>query len=64
MVPSGYHWREAIEGYLAEQRGAELDRRILEGYLRQPPDELAGEWGARASIGAEPWEQPTSREGV
>ncbi len=56
--------REAIEGYLAEQRGAELDRRIVEGYLRQPPDELADEWGARASIAAEPWEQPPSGEGV
>ena len=47
--------REAIERYLAADREAELDRRIVEGYERQPPDDIWGEQAAARMIAAEPW---------
>lgn len=48
--------RDAIDGYLADDREAELDARIVDGYTRLPPDEdLGAAWAARASIQAEPW---------
>jgi len=50
--------RAAIEMYLAGDREAELDRLIVDGYRRVPPDEdIAGGWAARASIEAEPWRE-------
>jgi Arc/MetJ-type ribon-helix-helix transcriptional regulator len=47
--------REAIERYLASGREAEIDRLIVEGYTRQPPDELWGEEAAKRMIATEPW---------
>lgn len=50
--------REALEHYLRDERKAEIDRRILEGYRRLPqtPDEdLWAETAAREAIRAEPW---------
>lgn len=51
--------RDALSRYLSDDPDAEIDRRIVAAYTRQPqtPDELAlAELGARAMIGAEPWE--------
>jgi len=50
--------REAIERYLAEQREETIDRAIVEGYTRQPSEDLGAEWAARASIAAENWDRP------
>lgn len=52
--------REAIAGYLAGDREAEIDRQIVEAYTRRPQEDLLGgaEWAARRSIAAEPWETP------
>jgi metal-responsive CopG/Arc/MetJ family transcriptional regulator len=48
--------REAVSGYLAADREAEIDRQIVEAYTRRPQEDLLGaEWAARASIAAEPW---------
>jgi metal-responsive CopG/Arc/MetJ family transcriptional regulator len=47
--------REAIERYLADDREAELDRLIVEGYTRLPPDDIWGDEPARRVIAAEPW---------
>jgi Arc/MetJ-type ribon-helix-helix transcriptional regulator len=48
--------RAAIEMYLAGGREAELDRLLVDGYTRIPPDEdLGASWAAGASIEAEPW---------
>jgi metal-responsive CopG/Arc/MetJ family transcriptional regulator len=47
--------REAVSGYLAEGREAEIDRLIVEAYTRQPQHELGAEWAARRSIADEPW---------
>lgn len=49
--------REAIAGYLTEDPEADIDRRIVEGYTRQPPEDLGAEWAARASISAESWDE-------
>jgi Arc/MetJ-type ribon-helix-helix transcriptional regulator len=49
--------REAIELHLAGHREAELDRRIIDGYRRMPPEDIWGD-GAEAAarmIAAEPW---------
>jgi Arc/MetJ-type ribon-helix-helix transcriptional regulator len=49
--------REALTDYLAGDREAELDRRLVEGYTRQPQEDLLGaKWAARALIENEPWE--------
>jgi Arc/MetJ-type ribon-helix-helix transcriptional regulator len=48
--------REAVERYLAADREAEIDRLIVEGYRRRPPDDLWGEQIARDLIAEEPWE--------
>jgi hypothetical protein len=48
--------REAVTGYLAADREAEIDRRIVEAYTRQPQEDVGAEWAARRSIAAEPWE--------
>ncbi|MGI8506419.1 MAG: CopG family ribbon-helix-helix protein [Solirubrobacteraceae bacterium] len=50
--------REAVAGYLAADPEADLDRRIVEAYTRQPPENLGADWAARASIMAENWDQP------
>jgi metal-responsive CopG/Arc/MetJ family transcriptional regulator len=49
--------REAVAIYLAGDREADTDRRILDAYARQPQEDLTGaESAARAIIAAEPWE--------
>jgi metal-responsive CopG/Arc/MetJ family transcriptional regulator len=49
--------REAVSGYLAGDREAEIDRRIVEAYTRQPQEDLLGAAKtARAMVSAEPWE--------
>ncbi len=50
--------REALTHYLAGDREAEIDRQIVEGYTRQPPEDLGAEWAARNSIAAEDWSKP------
>ena len=47
--------REAIERYLAEDREATTDRRIVEAYTRQPPDDAWSDDAARRMIASEPW---------
>ena len=47
--------REAVEVYLEESVQGEIDRRIVEGYRRQPPEDIWGEDAARALVAAEPW---------
>jgi metal-responsive CopG/Arc/MetJ family transcriptional regulator len=49
--------REAVEQYLAAERAAAIDRAIVEGYTRIPPDEPDpwAEIAATESIRAEPW---------
>jgi metal-responsive CopG/Arc/MetJ family transcriptional regulator len=49
--------REAIAGYLAADRAAEIDRRIVEAYTLQPQEDLLGAAAiALAMITAEPWD--------
>lgn len=53
--------REAVLGYLAKHREAEIDRRIVDAYTRQPQEDLLGaEATARAMVAAEPWDEPAS----
>jgi metal-responsive CopG/Arc/MetJ family transcriptional regulator len=47
--------REAIERYLQADREAEIDRLLVDGYTRQPPEDLWTEHAARHMIAAEPW---------
>ncbi len=47
--------RRALEAYPAEGVRTEIDRRILEGYARIPPEDAWGDLPARAMIAAEPW---------
>jgi len=50
--------REAIEAFLRDEREAELDRRIVEGYERMPQSGDDDAWAlanARAAIQEEPW---------
>lgn len=47
--------REAVERYLAEDREAEIDRRLVEAYTRQPPDDAWSDEAARRMIASEPW---------
>jgi metal-responsive CopG/Arc/MetJ family transcriptional regulator len=47
--------REAIERYLASDREAELDRLIVEGYRRTPPQDVWGDEAGRRLIAEEPW---------
>jgi metal-responsive CopG/Arc/MetJ family transcriptional regulator len=49
--------RDAIEQYLHDEREAEIDREIVEGYTRIPPSEHDpwAEAAARRSIAEEPW---------
>ena len=50
--------REALAGYLAADREADIDRRIVDAYTRQPQEDLGAAWAARASIAAENWDDP------
>lgn len=57
--------RDALTRYLSEDPDAEIDRRIVEAYTRQPqtPDELAlAELGTHTMLAAESWE-PAAGEG-
>jgi metal-responsive CopG/Arc/MetJ family transcriptional regulator len=47
--------REAIERHLAADREAEIDRRLVEAYTRQPPDDVWSDEAAKRMIAAEPW---------
>jgi metal-responsive CopG/Arc/MetJ family transcriptional regulator len=47
--------REAVERYLAADREAEIDRRLVDAYTREPPGELWADEAARQMIAAEPW---------
>lgn len=47
--------RRALEAYLTEAVRSEIDRRILEGYARIPPEDAWGDLPARGMIAAEPW---------
>jgi Arc/MetJ-type ribon-helix-helix transcriptional regulator len=54
--------REALAGYLAADREAEIDRQIVESYTCRPQEDLFGaERVGRAMIAAEPWE-PSRRK--
>ncbi len=49
--------REAVAGYIAGDRDAEIDRRIVEAYTRLPQEDLLdAERTAAAMVAAEPWE--------
>ena len=51
--------RDAVEGYLANDREAEIDRLIIESYTREPQEEdPLADWAARRMIAEEPWEKP------
>lgn len=54
--------REALAGFLAVDREAEIDRLIVESYTGQPQEDLIG-WHttAAAMIAAEPWEPAQRR---
>jgi metal-responsive CopG/Arc/MetJ family transcriptional regulator len=53
--------REAVAAYLAADRAAEIDRRIVEAYTRQPQEDLLGfEAAGRRMVLAEPWDQPAT----
>jgi metal-responsive CopG/Arc/MetJ family transcriptional regulator len=50
--------REAVEEYLADDLKAEIDRRIVEGYRRQPQTREEDAWAeasAREAVREEPW---------
>ena len=47
--------REAVEQYLAADREAEIDRRVVEAYTRTPPPDVWGEEAAKRLIAEEPW---------
>jgi metal-responsive CopG/Arc/MetJ family transcriptional regulator len=50
--------REALERYLKDIVEAEIDRQIVEGYTRFPPDEefdRIAELNTRRSVEEEPW---------
>ena len=48
--------REAVSSYLAGDLEADIDRRLVDAYTRQPQDDLTGaESAAVALIAAEPW---------
>jgi metal-responsive CopG/Arc/MetJ family transcriptional regulator len=54
--------REAVAGYLAVDREAEIDRRIVEAYTSQPQQDLLGaDATALAMVAAEPWENSRAR---
>lgn len=57
--------REAVTGYIAGDREAEIDRRIVEAYTRLPQEDLLdAERTAAAIVAAEPWEQSATTQGA
>lgn len=53
--------REAVAGYLAADRAAEIDRRIVEAYTHRPQEDLIGfETAGRRMVAAEPWDTPAT----
>lgn len=53
--------REALAGYLAADRAAEIDRSIVDAYTRQPQEDLIGfEAAGRRMVAAEPWDEPAT----
>jgi metal-responsive CopG/Arc/MetJ family transcriptional regulator len=46
---------QAIEDYIAADREAEIDRLIIEAYLRHPTAEVWGQHAAKDLIEEEPW---------
>jgi metal-responsive CopG/Arc/MetJ family transcriptional regulator len=49
--------REALADYLAADREADIDRRIVEAYTRRPQEDLlCAQATALAMVTAEPWE--------
>lgn len=47
--------RDAIGEYLDADREAQIDRLIVEGYTRTPPEDIWGDQAAKDIIAAEPW---------
>jgi metal-responsive CopG/Arc/MetJ family transcriptional regulator len=47
--------REAVEQYLAADRENEIDRRLVEAYVRDPPADVWGDEAAKRLIAEEPW---------
>lgn len=48
--------RDAVEAYLADERAAAVDRAIIDGYTRVPPeDDPWVDAATEDSIRAEPW---------
>jgi predicted DNA-binding protein len=47
--------REAVERYLADDREADIDRSIVDGYQRQPPENPWRDEPAKRMVAAEPW---------
>jgi metal-responsive CopG/Arc/MetJ family transcriptional regulator len=49
--------RDALAGYLADEREAAIDRQLIDAYTRAPQEDLLGARdAARALIAAEPWD--------
>lgn len=49
--------REAIAGYLTDDRESAIDRAIVESYTRRPQEDLLlADATARTMVNAEPWE--------
>lgn len=46
---------EALETYVRDDRAAEIDRQIVEGYIRMPDDEWDYTETAKQLIAEEPW---------
>lgn len=54
-----------MAGYIAGDRDAEIDRRIVEAYTRLPQEDLLdAERTAAAMVAAEPWEPGGAPEGA
>jgi hypothetical protein len=50
-----------VTAYLAADRAADIDRRIVDAYTRQPPGDLIGfEAAGRRMVAAEPWDEPAT----
>ena len=47
--------REAVERYLEADREAEVDRRIVAAYTREPQLETWGEFAVERLVREEPW---------
>lgn len=47
--------RDAVERYVSTDAEAEIDRQIVEGYRRIPPEDMWGDEPAIGAIREEPW---------